>query len=124
MGFKEVVMKVFSNRTFLFRADNDNLTHVVKPGFGSAPDWVEKTELYQAAIADGSIKPFESSSDKAMEQVLKDEEKAAYERKIADLQAEIEALKTPITEEDQESDFDLQEEETPEPALVPKKKKR
>ena len=124
-------MKIFSNKTFLFRADNDKLTHVVKPGFGSAPDWVEKTELYHDAVADGSIKPFESTSDKAMEQVLKDEEKAEYERKIARLEAELAEMRNGATVEiEPEEVGSIDEimpevpEKKPEPTPTPKKKKR
>lgn len=59
-------------------------------GFCSLPDWVEDTNFYRLALKDGCIKPFQGTSDKAMEDVLKLKEK---DEEIAKLKAELAAAK-------------------------------
>lgn len=67
---------------------NEKASTVV--GFCTLPDWVENTKFFQLAKGEGSIKPFQGTSDKAMEDVLKLQEK---DEEIAKLKAELAAAK-------------------------------
>lgn len=74
---------------------NGNLIiHKTKIGFCELPDWVEKTNYYKAAIADGSLKPFQNSA--SSEEVLKEQEKLqALRDEIKALEEKKELLSTP-----------------------------
>lgn len=79
-------MKVFTNKALEFENGADKIS--VGVGFGTVPDWVAETDFYKLALIDGSVKSFESSSDKSMEQILKDdEEKVALLNQIEELKA-------------------------------------
>jgi hypothetical protein len=70
------------------------IIYKTKIGFCELPNWVEKTQYYKKAIQDGSLKPFESSSQS--EQVLKEQEKLeALRQEIKALEEKKELLKTP-----------------------------
>jgi hypothetical protein len=67
--------------------------HKTKIGFCELPDWVAKNEYYKKAIKDGSLKPFEKSSQS--EEVLKGQEKLeALRQEIKALEEKKELLKT------------------------------
>ncbi|WP_297428662.1 hypothetical protein [Clostridium sp.] len=74
---------------------NGNLIiHKTKIGFCELPDWVEKTDYYKAAIADGSLKPFQNSA--SSEEVLKEQERfQALRDEIKSLEEKKELLSTP-----------------------------
>ena len=87
------MIKVLADKVLGFhngdRDKNGNLiVHKTKIGFCELPDWVEKTHYFQAAVKDGSIKPFEApkESEKVLKelerlQAIKDEIKALEEKK-------------------------------------------
>ena len=72
------MIKVLSDKILGFHNGdldkNGNLViHKTKIGFCELPDWVEKTNYYKLAIADGTLKPFQNSA--SSEEVLKGQEK-------------------------------------------------
>jgi hypothetical protein len=69
------MIKCLANRALEFSNGVDKAT--TKVGFCELPDWAGKTPYFRAAILDGSIKAFDSNTDKANEDLLKDEERAA-----------------------------------------------
>lgn len=82
-------IKVLADKVLAFdRGEHDRngvlIQERTKIGFNTLPAWVEKTDLYKAAVADGSLKSFNSSADS--EAVLKEQEK------LAALRDEIKAL--------------------------------
>jgi hypothetical protein len=79
------MIKCLANRALEFSNGVDKAA--TKVGFCELPDWAAKTPYFKAALLDGSIKAFESNSDKANEDLLKDEEKAAkLKEEIAELE--------------------------------------
>lgn len=69
------------------------ILHKTKIGFCELPDWVEKTDYYKMAIADGSLKPFKASA--SSEEVLKEQEKLqAIKDEIKAMEEKRELLKT------------------------------
>ena len=78
-------MKLYSNKVFLFNEGSEDF--VAKQGFSTAPDWVAKTDLFAAAVKEGSLKVVEGSTFTEAEKKMAAEEKAAYEAKIAELEA-------------------------------------
>lgn len=85
-------MKVLANKVLAFNNGELNskgelVEYKTKVGFCELPDWVAQTEYFKLATLDGSIKAFESTTDKAMEEAKKKDEE------IERLKAEIEALK-------------------------------
>jgi hypothetical protein len=90
-------MKVYSNKVLLFVESGQEF--VVKIGFTTAPDWIGKTDLFEAAKKEGSLKVVEGSTFAEGEKKLAAEEKAAYEAKIAELEAKLaakETVETPV----------------------------
>jgi hypothetical protein len=92
------MIKVLADKVLGFhngdRDKNGNLIiHKTKIGFCELPDWVEKTPYFQAAIKDGSLKPFQSSSQS--EEVLKEQEKLqALRDEIKELEEKRDLLNT------------------------------
>ena len=112
-------MKLFANKTLLFN-NSEGDEFVAKIGFSEAPNWVGKTDLFTDALKDGSLKTFDSPTYSEAEKVMAAEEKAAYESKIAELEAKL-AEKTTSTELDAKTP--IVDKEDPEIAkLAPKKK--
>lgn len=74
---------------------NGNLIiHKTKIGFCELPDWVEETPYFKMAIKDGSLKPFQQSSQS--EEVLKEQEKLqALKDEIKSLEEKRDILNTP-----------------------------
>ena len=80
-------MKVLSNKALEF-SNREEVVNV-NQGFNTIPDWVADTNYFKAAVADGSIKAFDTPTFSEAEKVLAAEEKAALEAKIAELEAEL-----------------------------------
>lgn len=84
------MIKVLADKILAFdRGEKDKKGHLVtvktKIGFCELPDWAAETDYFKAAIAEGSLKPFQSSGDS--EAVLKAQEKlTALKAEIADLE--------------------------------------
>lgn len=82
------MVKMLANKCMAFhRNEKDASGHLIryktKVGFCELPDWVEQTDLYKAAVADGSLQPFVSSAES--EAVLKEQEKlAALKAEVAE----------------------------------------
>ena len=82
-------MKLYSNKALLFVDHKSGTSHKVPLGFSTAPDWVEKTDLFVDAKKEGSLKLVEGSTFSEGEKKLADAEKKAYEDKIAELEARL-----------------------------------
>jgi hypothetical protein len=93
-------MKVLANKVLEFSNGID--TAITEIGFCSLPDWVADTDYFKMAVIDGSVKGFESSSDKSMEEVLKKEEN--YQKQIEELKAELDTLKASKVDEGDSED--------------------
>jgi hypothetical protein len=79
------MIRCLANRALEFTDGKDKAA--TKIGFCELPDWAGKTPYFKAALLDGSIKSFESNTDKANEDLLKDEERAAkLKEEIAELE--------------------------------------
>jgi len=82
-------IKVLADKILAFdRGEKDREGQLIKVktkiGFCELPDWVEKTDYFKLATADGSLKAFTSPGES--EAVLKEQEK------LAALKAEVFAL--------------------------------
>ena len=82
-------IKVLADKILAFdRGEKDREGQLIKVktkiGFCELPDWVEKTDYYKLATADGSLKAFTSPGES--EAVLKEQEK------LAALKAEVAAM--------------------------------
>lgn len=92
------MIKVLADKVLGFHnGDRDNhgnlIVHKTKIGFCELPDWVEKTHYFQAAVKDGSIKPFEAP--KESEAILKEQERLqAIKDEIKALEEKKELLET------------------------------
>ena len=72
-----MTIKALASQTLAF---SDGQTEVVAHlGFCELPDWVGDTDLFKAAVADGSLKPFGSSGES--EAILKEVEEADKKKK-------------------------------------------
>lgn len=81
------MINLLADRVLEFERDRARTeTAKTSIGFCSLPDWVAETDYFQLAKKAGIIKPFEGSSDKAMENVLKEKE---YQDKIKELEARL-----------------------------------
>jgi len=85
------VIKVLSDKVFSFdqgeRDDHGALIRVKTViGFNDLPEWVGKTDLYKAAVKEGSIKPFESNT-------VISKDVTDLQKQVQQLQAENEKLK-------------------------------
>lgn len=100
-------MKVYSNKVLLFVEDGQEF--VVKIGFTTAPDWIEKTDLFEAAKKEGSLKVVEGSTFTEGEKKLAAEERAAFEAKIAELEAKLASKETESVETPAEVEEPIEE---------------
>ena len=78
-------MNCFANKVLEF--SNGSETAKTELGFSTLPDWCEKHPYFQAAVGDGSIKTYGTSTFSEAEKI------AALEAENANLKAEIEAAK-------------------------------
>ena len=79
------MIRCLVNKSLEFSKGSEKAKTVV--GFCQLPNWVVKDPFFKAAVKEGSVKPFEGTSDKIQEQILKDEEKAtALKAEIAELE--------------------------------------
>ena len=83
------MIKVLADKVLAFdRGERDRDGQLIRVktniGFCELPDWVEKTDYFQAAIKDGSLKAFTSPGES--EAVLKEQEK------LAAIKAEVAAM--------------------------------
>lgn len=91
-------IKVLADKVLGFRnGDKDPrgnlIVYKTKIGFCELPDWVEKNDYYNAAILDGSLKPFQNAA--SSEEVLKEQEKLeALRQEIKALEEKKELLST------------------------------
>ena len=84
-----MTIKVLADKVLAFdRGERDREGQLIrvktKIGFCELPDWVEGTDYFKAATADGSLKAFTSTGES--EAVLKEQEK------LAALKAEVAAM--------------------------------
>jgi hypothetical protein len=66
------MIKALANRVMEF----ENGLEIAKTtiGFCELPNWVAQTAYYKMGVVDGSIKPFDTTSSKVQEDILKEEE--------------------------------------------------
>lgn len=92
------MIKVLADKCLAFdRGEKDKhgalIQSKTKIGFNELPDWVEHTAYFKAAVKEGSLKPFKSSTDS--ETVLKSQEKRqALLDEIKELEEKRDLLKT------------------------------
>jgi hypothetical protein len=98
-------MKLFSNKVLLFNQEG-GAEHKAPLGFSTAPDWVEKTDLFAAAIKEGSLKIVEGATWAEGEKKLAADEKAAYETRIQELEAKLKEKESPEPVEEVPADVE------------------
>jgi len=98
------MIKVLATKSLEFSNGSEKAKTVI--GFCSLPNWVQKDPYFKAAVLEGSIKTFESTSDKALEDIKKDEEKAAALK--AEIE-ELEAKKAALLPDDDGSEKEVKE---------------
>jgi hypothetical protein len=62
------MIKVLASKKLAFQSDSIGkdgfpVEVTTKVGFCELPDWVEKTDLFKAAVAEGSLKQFKDSNE-------------------------------------------------------------
>lgn len=87
------MLRALANRVLEFSNGTDTVKTNI--GFNELPDWVAETPFYKMAVVGGELRPFEGSSPKESEEMIKAKETLEeLQRQHAELQEKIEATES------------------------------